>query len=71
MGFDQHGKTLVPARFLMIAGNAYLWSQIVSLWIVVPVAIVFFLLALDIFAGVFLTLVAQVILLGTGLAILD
>ena len=36
-----------------------------------PVAIVFFLLALDIFAGLFLTLFAQLILLATGMAILN
>ena len=71
MGFDQHFKTLVPGTFLMIIGNVYLWSQIVSLWIVVPAAIVFLIITLDIFAGVFLSLFAQVILLGTGLAVLD
>lgn len=71
MGFDQHFKMVIPVNLLMIVGNVYLWSQIVSLWIVALVAVVFLALNLDIFAGVFISLFVQAILLGTGLAILD
>jgi len=71
VGFDQHFKMVIPVNLLMIVGNVYLWSQIVSLWIVALVAVVFLALNLDIFAGVFISLFVQAILLGTGLAILD
>ena len=65
MGFDQHVTTLVPASLLMIVANVYLWSHIVSLWIVAPVAVVLLVLTLDIFGGVFISVFVQVILLGT------
>ncbi len=71
MGFDQHFKTLIPISLLMIVGNVYLWSQIVSLWIVAPVAVFLLVLNLDIFGGLFISVLVQVILLGTGLGILD
>ena len=71
MGFDQHFKTLIPASLLMIVGNVYLWSQIVSLWIVAPVAVFLLVLNLDIFGGLFISVFVQMILLGTGLRILD
>ncbi len=71
MGFDQHFKTLIPVSLLMIVGNVYLWSQIVSLWIVAPVAVFLLVLNLDIFGGLFISVFLQAIFLGTGLAILD
>ncbi len=71
MGFDQHFKTLIPVSLLMIVGNVSLWSQIVSLWIVAPVAVVLLVLNLDIFGGLFISVFLQVILLGTGLALLN
>ena len=71
MGFDQHFKMVFPVNLLIIVGNVYLWSQIVSLRIVALVAAVFLALNLDIFAGVFISLFVRAILLGTGLAILD
>ncbi len=71
MGFDQHFTTLIPASLLMIVGNVYLWSQIVSLWIVAPVAVFLLVLNLDIFGGLFISVFVQVILLVTSLRILD
>ncbi len=71
MGFDQHFKTLIPASLLMIVGNVYLWSQIVSLWIVAPVAVFLLVLNLDIFGGLFISVFVQMILLVTSLRILD
>ena len=71
MGFDQHFKTLIPLSFLMLAGNVYLWSQIVSLWIVAPVAVFLLVLNLDIYGALFISVLVQAILLGTGLGILD
>ena len=71
MGFDQHLKTFVPLSLLMIVGNVYLWSQIVSLWIVAPIAVFFLVLNLDIFGGLFISVFVQVILLGAALGILD
>ncbi len=55
----------------MIVGNVYLWSQIVSLWIVAPIAVFLLVLNLDIFGGLFISVFVQVILLGAGLGILD
>ena len=71
MGFDQHLKTLVPLSLVMIVGNVYLWSQIVFLWIVAPIAVFFLVLNLDIFGGLFISVFVQVILLGAALGILD
>ena len=71
MGFDQHLKTLVPLSLLMIVGNVYLWSQIVSLWIVAPIAVFFLVLNLDIFGGLLISVFVQVILVGAALGILD
>ena len=71
MGFDQHFKTLIPASLLMIVGNVYLWSQIVSLWIVAPVAVFLLVLNLDIFGGLFISVFLQMILLVTSPRILD
>ena len=71
MGFDQHLKTLVPVSLLMIVGNVYVWSQIVTLWIVVPVAFFLLVLSLDIFGWLFISVFVQAILLGTGLGIFD
>ena len=71
MGFDQHFKTLIPISILMIVGNVSLWSQIVSLWIVVPVAVFLLALNLDKYGGMFVSVFVQVILLATGLGILN
>ena len=71
MGFDQHFKTLIPVSLLMIVGNVYVWSQIVSLWIVVPVAVFLLVLNLDVFGWLFISVFVEAILLGTGLGILD
>ncbi len=71
MGFDQHFKTLIPISILMIVGNVSLWSQIVSLWIVVPVAVLLLALNLDKYGGMFVSVFVQVILLATGLGILN
>ena len=69
MGFDQHFKTVVPFSLLMIVGNVYLWSQIVSLWILAPIVVFLLVLNLDIFGGLFISVFVQVILLGAGLGI--
>ena len=71
MGFDQHLKTLLPLSLLMIAGNLYLWSQILSLWIVAPVAVFLLVLTLDIYGGLFISVFVQVIFLGIALGMLD
>ncbi len=71
MGFDQHFKTLIPFSLMMIVANVYLWSQIVSLWIVAPVAVFLLVLNLDIFGGLFISVFVQATLLVTSLRILD
>ena len=68
MAFDHGFGKILPVNLLMIVGNVYLWSPIVSLWIVVPAAIVFLLFSLDKYTGMFVCVFVLPILLGIGMS---
>ncbi len=64
MGFD---KSFLPFNLVLIGVAGFIWSQLVTLWVVVPIAFVLALLALDPLMGQYLCVAILAMLIGIGM----
>ena len=66
MGFD---KSFLLGNLVMIGVSIYIWYPLVSLWIIIPIALVLAVLSIDPFAGQYLCLLILVILMCIGITL--
>ena len=66
MGFD---KSFLLGNLVMIVVLIYIWYPLVSLWIIIPIALVLAVLSIDPFAGQYLCLLILIILMCLGISL--
>ncbi len=66
MGFD---KSFLPVNLVLIGVSIYIWYPLVSIWIIIPIALVLAVLSIDPIGGQFLCVFIVIILMGIGMGL--
>lgn len=61
MAFDHGSSTFIPINILLVIHIAWLWSKLISGWIIVPIAIGLILMGTDKYVGMVITFILAIV----------